>query len=471
MRWFIGAIVMVAMGSLMAGEVSNAELLAEIKAMREAYEGRISTLESTIKTLQAEKADGARRVDIKKGIDKALGEDKVATAVVERPGPKSALSGNAVRAATNVTLGGYTEFSYIDRGDRTKSFDQTRTVLEIGAQVHERITFYTEWEIEHGAIIAGGEESDGELELEQAWVDFNINDALNFRTGMILVPVGHYNLYHEGWINNFVDRPLVDRRVIGTTWFEEGAGFHGQVLDTESLGLSYEAYVFNASDAREVGASGFRGIRREGNGPVYRNQKAGAFRVAFEPARSLKRFADQFEIGVSGYISGFNGLREDDDAPKLGGDGTVQIFAIDATYEKSFKEKGTLGVRGEAAMAHVSPGREPGAPGQQSWGYYLEGYYSFWPGFLTESPFGKGFKDPRLVFAVRYDWVDADIDSFDRKDLSRTSVGISYRPTSRVVYKLDYQIDHAESRDGSGLSDSGDGSRTDAFLFGVALGF
>lgn len=469
LSWYLGAIIVVAAGSLMAGEVTNADLLAEIRAMREAYESRITTLENKLKDMQTEKTDATRRVEIHKGIDKALGEDK-SSALIRRAGPEANV-GTVVHAATSVTLGGYSEFSYTDRGDRTKAFDQTRTVLEVGAKVHDRISFYSEFEFEHGGVIVGTEEGEGEWELEQAWVDFNINHALNFRAGMLLVPVGHYNLYHEGWTNNFVDRPLVDQDVVGTTWFEEGAGFHGQVLDSNTLGISYEAYLFNPAKANEITDEGFRDMRNEGNVPVYRNNKAGAFRVAFEPARALKRFADHFEVGVSGYVSGFNGLREGEGEPKLGGDGTVQIFALDATYEKSFKEKGTLGVRGEAVMSHVSPGRTPDARGQQAWGYYAEGYYSFWPGFLTNSPFGKDFKDPRVVFAVRYDWTDLDIDSFDRKDMSRVSVGVSYRPTSRVVFKLDYQMDHSNSRDGAGHPESGDGSNTDAFLFGVALGF
>ncbi|MBI3828149.1 MAG: hypothetical protein HY291_01445 [Planctomycetes bacterium] len=376
-----------------------------------------------------------------------------------------------MHSSTNMTMGGYSEFAYTDRGDRTKEFDQTRTVLEFGAQVHDRVRFYSEFEFEHGGVIVGEEAGSGEWELEQSWVDFQFSDAINFRAGMLLVPVGRYNLYHEGWINNFVDRPLVDRRVIPSTWFEEGAGLHGQLLDKDYLGISYEAYFFNPGRANEVTQEGFRDIHNEGNSPIYRNNKAGAFRVAFEPARSLKRFADLLEIGVSGYVSGFNGLREGEGEPKLGGDGTIQLFALDWTYEKSFKKKGTLGVRGEAAMAHVSPGREPDAPGQQAWGWYTEAYYSFWPGFLTKSAFGRDFKDPRLVFAVRYDWTDLNIDSFNRNDMSRTTVGLSYRPTSRVVFKLDYQMDHSPSRTGGPHPESGDGSNTDALLFGLSVGF
>lgn len=470
----VAAWVLVLGSRLLAGEVTNADLMAEIKAMRAAYEGRISSLETKIKDLQTERTDQKRVAEIHKGIDKALGEDEGSKR--HHVTRSDTLKGeNTVRASSQMTMGGYTEFVYTDREDRDTQFDQLRTVLEFGAQIHERVTAYIELEYEHGGVVNGqktGTSTDGEVEMEQAWVDLQFHDAINFRAGTILVPVGRYNLYHEAWNNNLIDRPLVSRRITPTTWFEEGMGLHGQAFDTSYLGISYEAYVFNPGRAADISNSGgFRGVRNQNNTPLYDAKKAAAFRVAFEPARSLTRFADLLEIGVSGYVSDFHGRRATATAPKLGGDGTVQIWSLDWTYEKSFKEKGTLGFRGEAAMAHVSPGRTNRARGQQAWGYYAEAYYSFWPDFMTSSSFGRGFKDPRIVFAVRHDWTDLDIDRFDQRDLGRTTVGLSYRPTQRVVYKFDYQMDHSPSHDGPGHPDSGDGANTDAFLFSVAVGF
>ena len=459
-------------------EVTNAELLAQIQAMREAYEGRISTLEAEIKTVKQVHSETQRVTAIQKSIDKTLGKSsEAARALTQKRFDQHDLAGggNGVRSTSNMTLGGYTEFVYTDRGDRASSFDQYRTILELGAQFHERIKFYTELEYEHGGNITGsktGASTDGELELEQAWVDLQFHDALNFRAGTILVPVGRYNLYHEAFANTLTDRPLVSRRITPTTWWEEGLGLHGQAFDSNYLGISYEAYLFNNGRAPDISASGgFRGLRNQNNAPLYDSHKAGAFRVAFEPARSLTRFADHFELGISGYQSRFSGRRATATSASLGGEGDVRIGSLDWTYEKSFKERGTLGVKGEAAMAHVAPGRTFLARGQQAWGYYLEGYWKFWPDFLTKSAFGRGFQDPKLVLAMRYDWTDLDMDRFDRRDMGRTTVGLSYRPLERVVYKFDYQMDHSSSHDGPGHPDSGDGSKTDAFLFSVSVGF
>ena len=50
----------------------------------------------------------------------------------------------------------------------------------------------------------------GELELEQAYLDFLLNPAFNFRAGMLLVPVGIINERHEPPSFYGVERPFVD---------------------------------------------------------------------------------------------------------------------------------------------------------------------------------------------------------------------------------------------------------------------
>jgi hypothetical protein len=460
-----GLLIVATLAPAVRAETETEAMRAEIRAMRQAYESRISALESEIKDF---KASGPARKTADQKIDQALDQKSLS-------GGKSAgrlfenVEANAVRGSTKITLGGYTEFSYVDRGDKISEFDQNRVVMELGAQIHDRIKLYLEVEYEHGAVLEGGEETGSELELEQAWLDFSINKALNFRAGMILVPVGRYNLYHEGHINNFVDRPLVNRRIAPTTWFEEGLGFHGVPLDNDWLGISYEAYIFNPGHVDEISSSGgFRGIRGEGKSPDS-DHKAGAARIAFEPARKFKTFADYLEVGVSGYITGFKGFKgenENGDELNLGG-GQASVYALDATYEKW-----NFGVRGEVAWAHADSGANDTQKQQNGWGYYVEGYYKFWPKFLNCSPFGNDFKDPKLVFAARYDWVDLNESRLDQRDMGRVTVGIGYRPVPNTVFKFDYQIDHSPSgRSGTTLSESGEGKNTDAFLFGIATGF
>jgi hypothetical protein len=448
-----------------AADAELAAIRAEMQAMREAYEGRIAALETEVKDLSRSGAVQQRSAEHK--VEDALSRKGTAATAVSAPVPSGV---NAVKSSTQITLGGYTEFTYTDRRTRTPQFDQLKTVGEISAKIDDRIRLYLEIEQEHAGVIAGPEETDGEFEIEQAYIDYAIDKSLNFRAGVTLIPVGHYNLYHEGFLNNLVDRPLVDRRIIPTTWFEEGVGFYGTPIDNDKLGVTYEAYLLNPAAGDGVDPiSGFRGIRNENKTPTS-DQKAAAARLAFEPARSFPKIADNFEVGVSGYVSGFAGFHGTNDA----GDtvafpsGRLYVSAADVTWEKK-----NLGFRGEAAVAHTDAGENSTGKEQTAWGYYAEGYYKFWPCFLNSSPFGK-FKDPKLVAALRYDYVDFNTQAPATPSIQRVTAGISYRPLPRTVFKFDYQNDWL----GSGLagqdydeSETGLKKHTHAFLFSVTTGF
>ena len=124
----------------------------------------------------------------------------------------------------------------------------------------DRIRFVSELELEH-ALVEGLEEA-GELELEQAYVDFLLSRRFNVRAGMMLVPVGIINERHEPPIYYGVERPFVDTVIVPTTWFEVGAGVHGEL----GRGWRYRAYVMSPLNAREFTAEeGLRGGRQKGS--------------------------------------------------------------------------------------------------------------------------------------------------------------------------------------------------------------
>jgi hypothetical protein len=64
-------------------------------------------------------------------------------------------------------------------------------VLLFAHRFSDRLRFVGELELEHGVV--EGLEEGGELELEQAYIDFLVTSAVNFRAGMLLVPVGIIN--------------------------------------------------------------------------------------------------------------------------------------------------------------------------------------------------------------------------------------------------------------------------------------
>ena len=134
-------------------------------------------------------------------------------------------------------ISGYMDFHLNKFEHEDPLLDFHRFVLLFNHSFSDRLRFIGEVEIEHG-LVEGLEES-GELELEQAYLDFRFTPAFNFRAGMLLTPVGIINERHEPPSFYGVERPFVDTFIIPATWFDAGAGVHG----TFGNGWQYRAYV------------------------------------------------------------------------------------------------------------------------------------------------------------------------------------------------------------------------------------
>jgi hypothetical protein len=157
-------------------------------------------------------------------------------------------------------MSGYMDFHFNKREFEDGRLDFHRFVLLITHRFSDRIRFVSELELEH-ALVEGLEEA-GELELEQAYVDFLLSRPFNLRAGMLLVPVGIINERHEPPVYYGVERPFVDTVIVPTTWFEVGAGVHGEV----GRGWRYRAYVMSPLNARDFTADeGLRGGLQKGS--------------------------------------------------------------------------------------------------------------------------------------------------------------------------------------------------------------
>jgi hypothetical protein len=164
-------------------------------------------------------------------------------------------------------VSGYMDFHLNRPTDGTPAvLDFHRFVLLFTHRFSDRLRFVSELELEHGFV--EGLEEGGELELEQAFVDFLMTPALNFRAGMLLVPVGIINERHEPPVFHGVERPFVDTVIIPTTWFDVGAGVHGSFAP----GFRYRAYAMAPLDATAFTAGeGLRGGAQHGSEAQMRN--------------------------------------------------------------------------------------------------------------------------------------------------------------------------------------------------------
>src|SRR5215467_5645074 len=165
---------------------------------------------------------------------------------VERPGEEKVPlsfgatgSGRLVYAkpfvsAPKAIVGGYMDIQYRSQrqasiengyGGVTNGFDQQRFVPFIYADITEHVKFASELEIEHG--IRENSTQGTEIGLEFAFIDYLVNEPINLRAGILLLPIGKFNLLHDSPLNDLTDRPLVSRLVIPSTASETGAGFYG----------------------------------------------------------------------------------------------------------------------------------------------------------------------------------------------------------------------------------------------------
>ena len=146
-------------------------------------------------------------------------------------------------ASPKAIVGGYADVEYINRAHQgtPSSIDVHRFVPFIYADVSEHIKFASEIEIEHG-ILEVLRRRIARSSLEFATIDFLVNEKLNLRGGIILLPVGKFNLLHDAPLRDLTERPLVTQLLYGSVLAETGAGFYGTFYPSRRSKLDYELY-------------------------------------------------------------------------------------------------------------------------------------------------------------------------------------------------------------------------------------
>ncbi len=461
------------------------EELTELKDMLKQQIQRDRDKEKEITSLKEKDAQkekeiaSLREVDTKKEKEMASLKEEVkkkeVVAGAEAPYEESSLAAKSKmspvyakpflkRFGRNTYLGGYMDFMFrADENDGDNGFDQTRFIPFIYSDISDRVKLASEIEFEHGGI---SEETDGEVKLEFATIDFLITDWLNWRGGLLLSPLGKYNLVHDSPLQDLTDRPMVDRLIIPTTLTDVGMGFFGSAYPSELSKLDYEIYVtngvFHGLDAD--GTSHFEldnGIRETRNDEPFDNYNqspAVVGRVTFSPFIGL-------EFGGSVHTSRYDENNENQ----------LTISALDFAYQK-----GPFEFVGEGAYAFIETDDFARSPkdldgdgvidmdgvADSMWGYYTEARYHFMPSCL-KSWAPRIFTDNSTFTGVlRWEQVQTSaIEAAGRENWLRNRItpGLNYRYTEDTVFKLDYQI-NMEDKD---LADTAN----NAFLFSVATYF
>jgi hypothetical protein len=349
---------------------------------------------------------------------------------IEVPLEQSPMQGTAV--------GGYGELTLNAPSNGDAVVDMRRLVLYIGHNFNQHVRFYGELEVEHAVTSASDK---GEFEVEQAFLDYVQWQSFNLRAGVIIMPVGIINQYHEPPTFNGVDRPLTDQLVIPSTWREPGAGFFGQWS-----GLRYQAYAVNGFNANGFTAStGLREGHQEAQLALGKDWGIVARVDYLMPF--LYRYGIGADLGLSFYFS-----NADQGQPQFKGSegNTVPVTLVEGDARLKFRgaelraELASVWIGGihrlNRALADAATPDHPfdGPVARQLLGGYVElGYNVLYPLHLKLGS--------QLVPFLRYEHVDtqyvvpSDLTPAPGNRQDVLTAGLVLRPIAEVAVKLDYQ--------------------------------
>ena len=334
--------------------------------------------------------------------------------------------GRRLDCQERTTVGGYGEVHYANAtGPNTPGRATLRRfVVYLAHSFDDRLSFRSELEVEDARVEPGGRA--GELEIEQAFLDYRLADWLTLRTGLVLVPVGIINETHEPPTFNGVARPGFDNDVLPTTWREIGIGAAGAI---PGGGLSYRVYLVNGLRAQGFAAGeGIREGRQEGQDATFANP---SLTGRLEWARPGLKLGSSFWYGGSAAADSVLGSGTFD-AP-------IALVSADGRYDK-----GAVSLR--AVVANISvkdagaiDARYGTAVGSRIAGGYVEGAYNL----LHALAPGSSQKLNAFVRHERYD-TQADVPAGVTRDASLarriTTLGLTYKPTWNTAFKGDYQL-------------------------------
>jgi hypothetical protein len=240
----------------------------------------------------------------------------------------------------------------------------------------------------------------------------------------MLMPIGIINERHEPPVYYGVERPFIDTVIIPTTWFEVGAGLHGEI----GRGWRYRGYVTAPLNAAEFSADeGVREGRQRGSeSNVGRPGVTG--RLEYVGFRGLT-------IGASGW-SGDSGFEF-----RPGFDVPVSLVEADARYSRRGNE-----FRGQLAQVWIDnagllndrlalrTGVNPNI-GSALRGFSLEGSRRFLAGRIGEIGGFLRYENFDTQFQMPAGYVP--LQQFDR---DAWVIGANFWPDPDVAVKVDYSI-------------------------------
>ena len=341
-------------------------------------------------------------------------------------------------------IGGYGEVHYnqpilknqFDLG----TVDVHRLVMFLGYNFSSKTQFVSEIEVEYAK----------EVWVEQMFIQHKLNKYMNFRAGLLLVPMGIINEYHEPTTFNGVERSVIDNKIAPSTWREIGFGFQGNIMQAKTRYQLYLVNGFNGYDGTTAMFSGSKALRegRQKGSKAYIQKPSFTGKIEYYGIKNLN-------IGLSGYFGKshsrlHSNLSKDSVVQLQRADSSIvgiSMFGLDARYN-------IAGIRltGQLYYTSISNTNQynvftskdgnPNDMGSTMIGYYAEAGYNVFKSFT-------GTKTELMPF-IRYEAYNTHQSVVEpvvkNKSYSNTIIttGLTFTITKGVVLKADFQFYKSE---------------------------
>ena len=388
--------------SAMAADPTNAEIMQMMKEMKE----EMADLKKENENLKGEVSDVAGSVDaVADATDEAIKAQ--------------------VKLSNKTTLGGYGELHYNSlrdqKGDSNKDqMDFHRFVLFVNHEFNDKMRLVTELELEHSL---SGDGKPGEVELEQAYIQYDLTAKTSITGGLFLTPVGILNETHEPPTFYGVERNDVEKNIIPTTWWEGGAMVEHEFIDGLSANLSM------TSGLNSNGSENFA-VRK------------GRQKVAEAEAKTFAYNGRLKYTAIPGLeLAGTVNYQDNFCQNQLAGCGSATLYEAHTVYNVD-----NFGLRALVAWWDIDGDAVKAVGADEQYGYYVEPSYRFNDAIVAGQDIG--------VFA-RYAVWDNQEGSGSTTDTEHQqyNFGANWWIDKDVVVKIDYQLQDV----GGGVSKELDG--------------
>ena len=360
---------------------SNAELLEKLESMQQQID------------------------DLKRQLEQTQDQGNETDAKVEAVADAIESTTPLVPEKRRTTIGGYGELHYNNLSGRDPEYDLDeidlhRFVLFFGHEFNEKSRFYSEFEVEHALVADSGGDTPGEVEIEQAFIEFDLRQNLYAKAGVFLLPVGILNETHEPTTFYGVERNDVESIIVPSTWWEAGAGMNGRW----GSGWNWDLALTSGLQMPTTGSNAFR-------------VRSGRQKIAKAVASDGAIIGRLRYLGIPGLQAAVS-VQYQFDPSQVAGDGLDSGTLIEGHIDY---RRGGFGLRALYARWDFSGDAVEAAGADVQTGWYIEPSYQVnnWLGFYT-----------------RYEDVSA---ARDRDQFNQWEFGLNWWPNDNVVIKFDYR--------------------------------